>query len=65
MPEKLTALQQETIDLIRSGKVTKINCGTGAWRIHGASPNAVGKLLQKKLITEKKIDDKTYLFELV
>jgi hypothetical protein len=41
---KLTALQLETLMLIRDGKVSQKNYGHGAWRIVGANPSVVGRL---------------------
>ena len=42
---KLTALQIDTLALIRDGKVEQRNHGHGAWRIHGANPSVVGRLV--------------------
>lgn len=46
---KLTTLQIETLQLIEAGKVTQRNAGHGAWRIFGAHPTVVGKLVALKL----------------
>lgn len=42
---KLTALQRETLSLIEEGKVYQAEFGYAAWRIQGASPQAVGRLI--------------------
>jgi hypothetical protein len=42
---KLTKLQLGTLELIRDGKVSQEKHGYGAWRIHGASPSVVGRLV--------------------
>jgi hypothetical protein len=49
---KLTALQAETLEAVARlpSTVRQMNCGYGAWRIIGASPNAVGKLTSLGLI---------------
>lgn len=44
---KLTALQVDTLRLIRAGSVQNVRFGYGAWRILGASPPAVGVLVRK------------------
>lgn len=41
----ITSAQAEVIDLIRDGKVQMTRCGTAAFRILGASPQVVGKLV--------------------
>lgn len=61
---RLTALQLETLALIRDGKVTNTNTGYGSWRILGASPNAVGRLRASGLAIEKKVDERTHRFDL-
>lgn len=48
-PVKLTLLAVETLGLIRDGKVYQLNCGTAAWRIQGANPSVVGRLVARKL----------------
>lgn len=46
MPEKtLTPLQIETLRLIHAGRVFMRNVGTAAYRIHGAQPSVVGRLV--------------------
>ena len=42
---KLTPLQIETLRLIRDGKVSQQNTGYASWRIFGASPAAVGRVV--------------------
>lgn len=46
---KLTALQLETLGLIRDGKVEQYNTGHGSWRIQGGHPSAVGRLVSTGL----------------
>lgn len=46
---KLTPLALETLGLIRDGQVRQINCGTSAWRIFGANPSVVGRLVSRQL----------------
>ncbi|ASV86290.1 hypothetical protein CES85_1684 [Ochrobactrum quorumnocens] len=41
----LTPLQNETLALINQGKVYQQKFGYGAWRIQGANPTVVGKLI--------------------
>lgn len=52
---KLTALQLETLALIRDGKVSQQNHGHGAWRIVGANPSVVGRLVSLGLARWTKI----------
>lgn len=42
---KLTPKQTETLHLICEGKVYQQKFGYGAWRIQGAHPTVVGKLI--------------------
>ncbi|MGI8390246.1 hypothetical protein [Brucella anthropi] len=46
---KLTEKQTETLGLIADGKVYQRKFGYGAWRIQGAHPTVVGKLISMKL----------------
>ena len=52
---KLTALQIDTLALIRDGKVEQHNHGHGAWRIHGANPSVVGRLVSLGLARWTKV----------
>lgn len=47
---KLTALQLDTLALVRDGKVSQRNHGHGAWRIVGANPSVVGRLTSLGLV---------------
>lgn len=60
----LTGLQTQTLGLVRDGKVIERNCGTSAWRIWGASPQAIGKLGSLGLISKTKVDERSYRFDL-
>jgi hypothetical protein len=42
---KLTELQLETLRLIAAGEVRYVKFGYGAWRVLGASPTVVGRLI--------------------
>lgn len=46
---KLTDLQRKTLTLIANGKVENSKGGYGAWRIYGASPTVVGRLISMGL----------------
>ncbi|MBD7992885.1 hypothetical protein H9643_19085 [Ochrobactrum sp. Sa2BUA5] len=46
---KLTERQKETLALIADEKVYQQKFGYGAWRIQGAHPTVVGKLISMKL----------------
>lgn len=46
---RLTEKQGEALLAISLGKVKSVNMGTGAWRIQGASPTVVGRLVSMKL----------------
>ena len=48
---KLTAAQMETLLLIGRGEVYRANHGYAAWRINGASPQVVGRLIAMGLAT--------------
>lgn len=61
---KLTALQRETLVLIRDGKVHECNTGYGSWRIMGASPGVVGKLRVAGLVIDAKVDDRNKRFDI-
>lgn len=61
---KLTELQLTTLRLIRDGKVLQINCGYGAWRILGASPTVVGRLLSMKLAEWHRVYPETFSADL-
>lgn len=43
----MTPLQTETLRKIADGGVRRANCGTAAFRVRGASPQAVGALVAK------------------
>lgn len=43
---KLTTAQAETLAKIAAGEVSEVCFGTGAWRIWGAPPTVVGRLIQ-------------------
>lgn len=47
---KHTAHQLETLRLIAAGKVFQSKHGYGAWRISGANPSTVGKLVKAGLV---------------
>lgn len=49
---KLTVAQKETLSLVNNGEVHRSNHGYSAWRIDGASPQVVGRLLSLGLIVE-------------
>lgn len=46
---KLTDLQRTTLKLVAGGCVYQQKFGYGAWRIQGASPTVVGKLISMGL----------------
>ncbi len=48
MSAKLTKAQADTLAAIAEGKVYQRRFGYGAWRIQGASPTVVGRLIQTK-----------------
>ncbi|MBS1180413.1 MAG: hypothetical protein H6Q99_293 [Proteobacteria bacterium] len=45
----MTTLQIETLKLVRDGAVSMANAGTAAYRIRGAKPSVVGRLVSLKL----------------
>lgn len=49
----MTELQLETLRLIEAGKVCNVRFGNGAWRIRGANPSAVGRLMQIMKLAEQ------------
>lgn len=49
MGQKLTANQVIALREIAAGKVTMGNTGYASFRIHGASPQVVGKLVSLRL----------------
>ncbi|MFC3071526.1 hypothetical protein [Shinella pollutisoli] len=51
----ITKLQLETLGLIRDGKVSQQRFGYGAWRIVGANPSAVGRLVSLGLARWTKV----------
>lgn len=55
MRKKLTALQIETLKAVEAGKVSQENSGYGAWRIHGANPSVVGRLVSMGLVKWTKL----------
>lgn len=55
---KITALQMETLALIGAGKVNQQNTGYGSWRIFGASPTVVGRIVSMGLAKWGKPDDR-------
>lgn len=48
---QLTKLQAETLALVAAGNVVMHRHGYGAWRIHGATPSVVGRLISMGLVT--------------
>lgn len=48
---KLTIAQKETLLLIDNGEVYRANHGYAAWRINGANPQVVGRLIAMGLAT--------------
>lgn len=51
----LTALQIETLRLVSCGAVAHRNHGHGAWRIVGAHPSVVGRLISLGLVEWTKV----------
>jgi hypothetical protein len=51
----LTQAQWATLALIRDGKVRQRRYGGAAWRIDGATPQAVGRLVALKLARWAKV----------
>lgn len=49
MTDKITLLQLETLSAIDRGEVEQRNYGHGAWRIVGANPSVVGRLVSMGL----------------
>lgn len=49
---KLTEAQWNALRRIAGGKVTQHNTGYGAWRIQGASPTVVGRLVRTLRLAE-------------
>lgn len=47
----LTTAQIQTLRLIDAGKVNQHNTGHGSWRIFGANPSVVGRVISMKLAT--------------
>jgi hypothetical protein len=48
----LTLKQIEALRLVAVGKVRYVRFGTGAWRIVGANPTTVGRLMQTLKLVE-------------
>lgn len=56
---KLTGLQKTTLSDIRHGSVYQRKFGYGAWRIQGANPSVVGRLISLGLAKwSSAIDDR-------
>jgi hypothetical protein len=49
---KLTKAQRDALKLIAAGHVRQVRRGFAAWRIWGASPTVVGRLIQTLKLAE-------------